>query len=180
MHRRTDNIYSIFRDKLLLLGEHVIGTQHIKACNYCFIPKSINHMQVIKWLFCILFLLLAIIPNSNKVWSLFFQKKILEHSMPCLNNQWNGKVEILELLSCAIFRMLEWSIVFCFCWFEKDVNAFLSTLSFSSVCGIFYSSWTMQCKSFDHFSRLSLNIGLSPYSMNTWTNLNATQYWTTI
>ncbi len=23
MHRRTENIYSIFRDKLLLLGEHV-------------------------------------------------------------------------------------------------------------------------------------------------------------
>ncbi len=26
-HRRTDNIYSIFRDKLLLLGEHVLLTK---------------------------------------------------------------------------------------------------------------------------------------------------------
>jgi hypothetical protein len=30
-HRRTENIYSVFRDKLLLLGEHVYGFQQIRS-----------------------------------------------------------------------------------------------------------------------------------------------------
>ena len=106
-------------------------------------------------------------------------EKFLEHLMPCWNNQWSGKVEILEVLSCAIFITLEWSIVFCCCWFKKDVNAFLSTFVIFVCLWYFFNNWTMQFKLFDNFSRLSLSIGLSPYLWNTWTNSNATQYRTT-
>jgi hypothetical protein len=34
-------------------------------------------------------------------------RKILRAFDAMLNNQWNGKVEILEVISCAIFRTLE-------------------------------------------------------------------------
>ncbi len=55
MHRRTDNIYSIFRDKLLLLGEQV---QHrlIHKCNgncyICVIGEVEDYYGVNKIIAC--------------------------------------------------------------------------------------------------------------------------------
>jgi hypothetical protein len=73
-----------------------------------------------------------------------------------------------------------WELNWGFVLYSKfDINTTIITFVIFFCLCFFFKKWTTQCKSFDHFSRLSLNIGLSPYLWNTWTNANATQYWTT-
>ncbi len=79
-------------------------------------------------MFCIPFVLCAIMSEMKEQFIAILPEIFLKHSMPCLNNQWNGKVgHIFKVHFCAIFTMYKWSIVLCFFRFEKDFNALLST-----------------------------------------------------
>ncbi len=113
------------------------------------------------------------------VWSLFFQKN--SWSIWCHVKITSGMAKLRFWKLFFVPYSERWNDPWCsvFAGFEKDVNAFLSIFVIFFCLWYFFQWLNNAVQVVWPYLKVAFNIGLSPYLWNTWTNSNASKYWTT-